>query len=346
MKYILFALLLCIAQINMVFATVIVWVVYDENDKPLNNYNFVVKNENSSYILCEDKSQSRQNRGGVQKWSLYMKCDLEKKINYPYYIIKDSKVIDTGKFIIPEDENIPLTIWKEEYNNIKVGFYSKQLTLSLFSKEYRKIKDELFNKMYFEQGDWHWESLEEINRNINLINVQFKCNNIKKDLKFINYIVKDINNDIIQSGYSNEIIALEIEKGQKLSIEYKDNKEEHKYIVDGTLKRVRILINDCHKKNSIPTKDYLVNTTSSSSQYLSEVKNTNNWIEDKDGYITVKQTYWTWMSIKDTNEIIIKKPITKPVFSEEKNNWKIITIILLLLTIISVYWVIKKEKKK
>jgi len=39
-----------------------------------------------------------------------MKCDLEKKINYPYYIIKDSKVIDTGKFIIPEDENIPLTI--------------------------------------------------------------------------------------------------------------------------------------------------------------------------------------------------------------------------------------------
>ena len=174
-----------------------VWQIEDENFKKYNWFFIEVKSWNDiihdiNWNICKTKSETIEIKNNLEfeKWIFNLNCLLEEWKTYNL-VIKNTKniIIDNLDFVT---NKFLFTVWKEKYNDLQTGISSKNNNISLFSQEYKVLKEKEFRRIW----EYEWELDPNFISKFNTLEewknkkAIFKCKNENKLIN-LHYIIKN-----------------------------------------------------------------------------------------------------------------------------------------------------------
>lgn len=302
---------------------VLLWGIFTEEEQAIPGVDIEVKTLNNSFTICSDTSNSE----GL----VYLQCSLEIGSSYNLFV-----KWELYKQFTPID--LIQTIGIYEYNDIKIGFYSQDLNLSIFSEEYKQIQENLFWLQYGEEQGHNFEGYF-------FLDILFLCKDDTFTPKRVKYTLSyDWN--IIDTGNNTDIRALTIEKGsiRPITMQYEDISviREINFYPDNQTKI--ILLENCDVSNSEINRDNFFRIRTIGESFETKTREEILWEENvilEAGEVieeVVKQTVITTNGELISRDSAIKK--------EERMNLFIIFFCFLVSSLLYIFYGLYKKRYK
>jgi len=327
MKYLITAILFFIPI--QAFSYVLIGTIEDENNNPYPKLEVLVKDKDTGLVFCDGQT----NDTGIVR----IECELQQDQEYRLDIKKDNKYLTHTYF----ETNEPiLTIGKNGYNHIRIGLYSQNNSISLFSEEYEEIQEKLFeHHHYHTPGEDH--HAEEDNDST----ILFKCEDPLRQAAFIYYqYYKD--DTPFEEGITDRVMTF-FEPWDY--IEYNDWENKRKVIINPIYKNLLLGVENCNEENS---RESLGVVSIGSSRYTEEELNELS-TNIEDGYKYIEKEETTITPIEKTDEYKDKKntiygSVTKINEPIEERSFLILYIIIITcgMLIAFILWLLYFKKKK